>query len=322
MPDTEEGKFFAVAADLSGVTRFEPAAWLRVSGEDAASFLQGQFTQELRPERAPPAAYALLLTAKGKVVADAWVLREADGSFRLASVGTPAAVLKARLEAYIIADDVVIEDETAAVEAWLLAGAVGRAVLAEAGLAVPAAGQVTVGPAGWVWPVDQGVDEAWQWVRPRGAASDPGETLPNEVWERARVAGGIPRVPEEVGAEDLPAEAGLDRVAIAYDKGCYLGQEVMARLRAKGRVRRRLVRVRGEGATPAAGERRLLGVDGGEMGEVRGAVGTESGWIGLAMVKLGAWAATPAGAARLERAMDNVVGFHPADLPAGREEGA
>jgi tRNA-modifying protein YgfZ len=126
-------------------------------------------------------------------------------------------------------------------------------------------------------------------VRPAGVAVPAGlADVSAEELERVRIAAGIPRVPQDIGMGDLPNEGGLDVVGISYTKGCYLGQEVMARLKAMGTVRRRLVRVRGAGrgvpAVPCAllqGEKRV--------GELRSAVSDgEGGFIGLAMVtKLG-----------------------------------
>ena len=96
--------------------------------------------------------------------------------------------------------------------------------------------------------------------------------------------GGI-SVPRELGPGDLPQEAGFDEFAVSFTKGCYIGQEVMARLKSMGRVRRGLIRVSGEGAAPDvpaelfAGERRV--------GELRSSAPLESGgFVGRAMVTL------------------------------------
>src|SRR5882757_371348 len=98
---------------ISGkVTLFDyrPETLLRVTGEDAFGFLQGQFTNELRQ---PPgnATYGLWLNQKGKILADSHVLRVAEKEFLIASVAAPVAVIRQRLEDYIVADDVVLTDE-------------------------------------------------------------------------------------------------------------------------------------------------------------------------------------------------------------------
>ena len=302
-----------ISQGVGGIWRGRAGAWLRVTGMDALSFLQGQFTQELREGRGAAASYGLWLNQKGKVVADSWVLRVGEEECWLWSAFAAAAVIRERLEAYVIADDVVIEDLTGTVESWVAVGEAGRAALAAAGVEPPVAGAWWRGEAGWVWAGRRGVEPAWEWVRPVGAgaavaggmagAAGYVVELDDETLERWRIEAGVPRVPEDVGGEDLPGEAGLEAVAISYTKGCYLGQEVMARLKAMGRVRRRLVRVSGVGAVPVEAERELWA---GEVaaGNVRTAVARaegEGGWVGLAMVKLLAVEGAGGGALRLAR---------------------
>ncbi|HEY1848655.1 MAG TPA: tRNA-modifying protein YgfZ, partial [Opitutaceae bacterium] len=107
--------------------------------------------------------------------------------------------------------------------------------------------------------------------------------------ERERIAACIAAVPCDIGAADLPNEAGLDQVAISYSKGCYTGQEVMARIKSLGRVRRRLVRLRGPGSPPRGGSPLWSG--GARQGEIRSAVGVPAGFEALAMVAVGSSAA-------------------------------
>jgi tRNA-modifying protein YgfZ len=103
--------------------------------------------------------------------------------------------------------------------------------------------------------------------------------------ERRRIAAGIPAVSVDVGPSDLPNEAGLEADAISFTKGCYLGQEVMARLKSMGQVRRRLLRVRGErGDFPALPAALYLGAR--QVGELRSAVWVDEDFIGLAMLSL------------------------------------
>lgn len=289
MHSDKDTQFFSPVAGWQH--RYRPSACLRVSGEDALSFLQGQFTQELRPASAPPVAYGLWLNQKGKVLADSFVLREEADLLWVISFSSSAAVIRERLESYIIADDVVIEDATAAWQGLALGGEGAEAWLGEAAGAVPAAGEFTRAGGGWVFRGRRDGGTTFEWLRPAGdqapalgALADIG---PGEL-ERLRITAGIPRVPCDIGPGELPNEGGLDAVAVSYTKGCYLGQEVMARLKAMGTVRRRLVRVRAGGrfvqVVPTAllqGEKRV--------GELRSAVADGAGgFIGLALVnKLG-----------------------------------
>jgi folate-binding protein YgfZ len=109
------------------------------------------------------------------------------------------------------------------------------------------------------------------------------EASPAEM-EFARISAGIPVVPAEVGPGDLPNEGGLEDAAISYTKGCYLGQEVMARLKNLGQVRRRLRVVRGRGPAPAP----LAALYQGEkkIGEIRSVATRADEFVAMAMVSL------------------------------------
>src|SRR4051812_37487917 len=101
--------------------RFQPAAALRATGSDAFVFLQGQFTNDLRlPING--ISYGLWLNQKGKVLADSAILRISEQGFLVWSATSTASVIVARLEQYIIADDVTLEDLTAEVHAFAVWG--------------------------------------------------------------------------------------------------------------------------------------------------------------------------------------------------------
>jgi folate-binding protein YgfZ len=91
-------------------------------------------------------------------------------------------------------------------------------------------------------------------------------------------------VPRDIGPDDLPNEGGLDAVAISYTKGCYLGQEVMARLKSMGQVRRQLLRVTGAGAPPALPATLYNGPK--RMGELRSAAADGESFVGFALLSL------------------------------------
>lgn len=291
----------------TGVRTARPEAWLRVTGPDAAEFLQGQCTQDLRGLKPGQTAWALWLSIKGRVQAETLVLRDGNEAWWLWSAHSEGAAVAARLEEFIIADDVTVENWGAAVggasqggwEQITLAGAAAEAWLSERreGAAPPAEGAWEEFGGGVLFAGRRGREKIWEWLRPAGdagavevgaLAGELGE-LREEDLVRGRIAAGVPAIPGEFGAQDLPQEAGLEEVAISFTKGCYLGQEVMARLHAMGRVRRRLVRVAGEGAAPTAGGRGLFASEapGKALGELRAAVDDgRGGWIGLAMVNM------------------------------------
>lgn len=264
-----------VLSQKSKFFHWKPAACLRITGEDAATFLQGQYTNNLQVAPARDGAiYGLWLNQKGKVVADSFVRRAGEREFWIVSYGSPASAIRERLEPYVIADDVVIEDLTGDWSGLTWFGAMPPAW-----------------PAGaWTFAGRRGAEASVEVIFPTSSAAavapglaDATELGTDEI-ERQRLLAGIPMVPRDLGLSDLPNEGGLEEVAVSYTKGCYLGQEVMARLKSMGQVRRRLVRVSGSGARPASGT--ALFQEGRRVGELR-SVGTDgAGWVGLAMVTL------------------------------------
>lgn len=282
--------------------RYEPAAWLRVSGEDAAAFLQGQFTHDLRGLHAGKAAYGLWLNQKGKVVADSFILEgPLPGQFWVGSYFCHAEAIRRRLETYIVADDVLIEDLTTE---WEAVSLIGDARGWEPGAPPPAAGVAFQGR--------RTRDMSWEWAYPKASAALVAEKLAGlrelsaaDV-ERLRIGSGIPAVPRDIGPDDLPNEGGLEKAAISYEKGCYLGQEIIARLKSRGRTRRRLHRVAGPGPVPDAGASLWQG--GMPAGKLRSAAASAdgSGFVGLAMLAAGrfdpaqALSLSPGGPANLE----------------------
>ncbi len=258
---------------------YSPACVLRVHGPDAAAFLQGQFTNDLGKIIPGQSVYGLWLDRRGRVIADSHVVASnTPGEFWVASITCLAPVVARRLGDFIVADDVQIDDETGA---WR-----GVALLGPGTGAWLAAGT----RAGLVFPGRRAAGESWEWIH-RAADADAVRLAlagapvadPAEV-ERRRIVAGVPAVPADIGPGELPNEGGLDAGAISYSKGCYLGQEVMARLKATGRVRRTLVRVRGAGAAPALPA--VLWRGGNREGELRSAAPDPAGdgYDGLALV--------------------------------------
>lgn len=250
---------------------------LRVRGPDANSYLQGQFTQDLRLADGA-VAYGLWLDHKGRVQADSHIRRQADNDYLVVSFSLPAAQLLARLQAYLIADEVELEDQTANWAGVLLWGEGAASLAAPAGsLALPSR--------------RAGLDSV-QWLVPAGRSGDAAAALKKvfaqesdrPAAELARLRAGVPAVPADLGPRDLPNEGGIEDIAISFTKGCYLGQEVMARLKNLGSVRRRLHLVQGVGAPPTSGTGLYQGDR--KVGETRSAAVDGETFLALAMVSL------------------------------------
>lgn len=253
------------------------SAVLRIHGPDANTYLQGQITQDLR---VPPGetVYGLFLDQKGRVVADSHVLKRAENDFLLVSFSLGSAALRERLEAYLIADEVEIEDQTTRWAGVLWWGDEGEPLPALPADGVDLPGRrAGSGARQWLVPREM-LAARLQDFAERAVAADFATAA------RERILAGIPAVPADIGPRDLPNEGGLDDVAISYIKGCYLGQEVMARLKNLGQVRRALHVIRGPGQPPAViaplyqGERKV--------GELRSSASEGAGFVGMAMLSL------------------------------------
>lgn len=267
-----------------------PAAVLRVTGHDAATFLQGQFSNDLRRAEHGALTYGFWLSSKGKVMGDSFVLREAPEVWTLVSLSTAAAALEERFASYIVADDVAVE--SIANQVLVIAfdgGEAGRLASDGKGGAGAICAEQLAG--GWLCSTEFSFGF---WIGPDFAAASileywraRGGVDSSEMdFDRWRFREGIPSIPRDLGPGDLPQEAGIERRAVSLTKGCYLGQEVMARLESMGQVRRRLVVLSGAGDPPDAGWDVV--VNGKRVGEVRssmGETGSPRRFVAFAMIQ-------------------------------------
>jgi folate-binding protein YgfZ len=268
---------------------FRPEAIIEVSGEDALNFLQGQFTNELR--KVPGSAtYGLWLNQKGKVLADSHILRRDEREFTLISASSGAATILPRLEQYIIADDVTLLDRTTQMGGLVIWGEDSGQLLRTLAGSLPESGEFLAKDDVMIFAGQRTSGENYELIGLEGSINEWGQKLaaqgctptPVSALEVARISSGIPSVPQDIGPTDLPNEAGLENTAISFTKGCYLGQEVMARLKNLGQVRRQLRSVRGIGGLPKTGK--FLFQAAKKVGEIRSVAATEEGFVALAML--------------------------------------
>jgi folate-binding protein YgfZ len=205
-------------------------AKLRLTGADRVRFLNGQTTNDLRRARAEATQESCVLNAKGHLNAhlflfaipnDIWI--DADQELR--------EQLRLRLERYVIADDVVIEDMTDQFALFhVLADSEPKTVGAKF---CPQSRRL--GSEGWdLWVESAGAEKTRNVLAADYRAMDESE------WEVLRVENGIPRWGRELTPEIIPPEANLQAHAIDYEKGCYIGQEVISRMKMSGQTRQRL----------------------------------------------------------------------------------
>lgn len=196
---------------------------LHLHGPDAVRYLNGQVTQDVRKLLAAPqqALPACVTDAKGRLQAFVTLyLRDANGpSLWIEAPLAVREILFARLSRYLIADDAEIDDIS---DDYRLTHHLGQEF---------AAGDFSharLGVAGF---------DRWLAAEEVAPTAD---LLSTEQAERLRIEHGIPAWGHELQEGLLPPEAGLDATAISYQKGCYIGQEVISRIKSAGKVNRRL----------------------------------------------------------------------------------
>jgi folate-binding protein YgfZ len=210
--------------DLSG------RAKLRVTGMDRLRFLNGQVTNDVRKASESAAIEACVLSAKGKMNGHVFLSSAQDCFLADADAGLREVFL-ARLERYVIADDVQIEDVTDRFSIFHVLDSTGSA--AGDGRRLVSARRFT--ESGWdVW-VDAGSHDVV--ARELSSAFRLFDTASAEVF---RIEEGIPRWGRELTDEIIPIEANLEGRAIDYEKGCYIGQEVISRIKMSGQTNKRL----------------------------------------------------------------------------------
>jgi folate-binding protein YgfZ len=208
---------------------------LRARGPDAISWLNGLVSADVRGVAPGSGAYALLLTKTGKIQTDMDVLAAPGELVIGVARGTGDAVQRV-LDAHLVMEDV--ELERAPQLSWLKLFGPGAAASSEE-LSGQAAAHGSID-----WLGAGGAAVAFEPGALEGALSRLSElgavALDADGWKRLRLRHGFPEFGADYGSDDNPHEAALDRRAVSWDKGCYLGQEVVCMQDLRGKVKRRL----------------------------------------------------------------------------------
>ena len=249
-------------------------ALISVAGADRVAFLQGLVSNDVAKASGERALYAAFLTAQGKYLHDIFIAAIGERLLIECEAARRPDLLR-RLSMYKLRSQAALSEENGlAVGLYFGEGALGA-------LGLPAtSGQARAEQSGVVF-----VDPRLAALGARAylpAPALPPETATTVAYDRLRISLGVPD-----GSRDLPVEKaillenGFDELnAIDWDKGCYMGQELTARTRYRGLVRKRLMPVTIEGPAPEFGAPLLLGEK--EAGEMRSA----NGELGLALVRL------------------------------------
>jgi tRNA-modifying protein YgfZ len=245
----------------------ESAAWLDLSGrgkvlafgEDRVRLLHAMTTNHVEGLAEGGGCYAFFLNAQGRILGDANLFRMPD-HFLLDTEPETAAKLRAHLDHYIIADDVTLEDVTAGTATIAVEGPRAADLLAALGAPVPDA---ACGHLAWEDRTVARVDSTGaggcfiflpaggkaELIRQIEAAGINGVSA--EDARVVRLEYGTPRYGEDITEDDVPQETQVLR-AVHFKKGCYIGQEIVERIRARGHVNRMLVRLTINGDHPPA----------------------------------------------------------------------
>jgi folate-binding protein YgfZ len=205
-------------------------AKLRVTGADRVRFLNGQTTNDVGRARAEARQESCVLNAKGHFDAHLFLFATPNDIW-IDAAQELREQLQLRLERYVIADDVVIEDVT---DQFALFHVLTESEPKLLG-ATFCPRSWRLGTAGWdLWVESAGAEKLRSILAADYRAMDESE------WELLRIESGIPRWGRELTPEIIPPEANLEMRAIDYEKGCYIGQEVISRMKRSGQTRQRL----------------------------------------------------------------------------------
>jgi folate-binding protein YgfZ len=217
-----------------------------VKGPDAAELLQGQLTNDLDAVGEDQGCYAALLDRKGHMQADMRVLRLSTGDIWLDIEPAAMEAVVRHLRMYSVGREVEIEEAS---DAWAVTSLIGPAAAEAAGTG-PLRGEHAQryferqGVEVLAVATDLGLDlvtRAEQVSELRGLLADSGAVEVSEAAaEILRVEAGRPRFGREMSSATIPQEAGIDGRAVSFTKGCYIGQETVARLHYRGKPNRHL----------------------------------------------------------------------------------
>jgi tRNA-modifying protein YgfZ len=261
---------------------------LIVSGGEAAEYLQGQLTNDVEALASGEGLYAALLDRKGHLQADMRVLRLSTEEIWIDTEPEALEAARRHLEMYKIGREAAIADATAERALLSLLGPrsveiAGTAALPEHACDMATVGGVeclAVGTAGGIDLIVKSADSE----RLRDALLAAGAVeVGAEAAEVLRIEAGTPRFGAEMGSETMPAEAGIVERAVSFTKGCYIGQEPVARLHYKGRPNRHLRGLELSGPAAPGASLRLGEKDVGRIGSA--CVSPARGPIALAIVR-------------------------------------
>lgn len=238
---------------------------VQIEGDDARTWLNGQLTNDLKTLSPDHPVYGLVLNVKGRILADALAIEHPEHGVMMAVPTSAWPVLVPHLEHYIIMEDVTLKprEDLALITVQRTARPDGEGWLPHARLE------------------GEGFDKVVSRAELEASlAALNARVIDDATLELLRIQEARPRFARDFGDATYPQEAGLEKTAISFNKGCYLGQEVICMLESRGKLSRRLVRLEG---TPMQPGDELHDETGAKIGEVTSAI--EGRAIALGYVK-------------------------------------
>jgi folate-binding protein YgfZ len=270
-------EFGALVSDC-GVYDLGSRVKIALTGSDRMRWLNGMVTNNVRDLAQGRGLYAFLLNPQGHILGDLYAYNRGD-SLIIDSDQSQSQKLLATFDHYIIMDDVEVANLSEKLTAVGIAGPKAREVMRRAGLEIPNLTPLEFVDQTWqnmavtvVRSDNEGLESYELWLLPddvtilRDALTKAGaKPVGAAAVEILRIAGGIPRYGQDIRERDLPQETEQAR-ALHFSKGCYVGQEIVERIRSRGNVHRKFTGFEVQGALPALGTK--LEADGRTIGEI------------------------------------------------------
>jgi folate-binding protein YgfZ len=275
---------FSALMSAAGVFDLGWRAKLILTGGDRQKWLNGMVTNNIRDLAPGHGTYNFLLNAQGHIMGDMYLYNRGD-YILLDTDASQAQTIRTLLDKFIIMDDVEISDASEKLTAIGIIGPKAHEVLAAAGISIPALVELQIHDAVWqeagvsIVSTEHGRVEIWLgaanaprlWDTLVAAGAKPVGAKALELW---RIAQGIPQYGKDIRERDLPQETEQPR-ALNFIKGCYVGQEIVERIRSRGAVHRHFTGFEIEGPPPTPGTK--VQADGKDSGEITSVASLPSG---------------------------------------------
>ena len=276
LPATEGRRELTALVAGCGIHRSSHALF-SIAGRDRVRWLNGMVTNNIRDLAPGNGVYSFVLNPQGHILGDLYTFNLGESLIAEIEHGQSES-LPAILRRYIIMDKVEIAGMSAEKIAISVIGPKSGGVLAAIGLTTDL-GLLQLSSLSWngtdvtlvrgdnscfanyeIWIAADQADALWNALQSAGA-----EPVGNETLETFRILCGIPKYGQDIHERTLPQETGQDR-ALNFTKGCYIGQEIVERIRARGNVHRAFMGFELEGAAPAPGTK--IQANGKDVGEI------------------------------------------------------